>query len=368
MSGTGSGGVTARDQGAALMKLGKFADAAAALRRAVEENPGDEASWRFLGGALASSGDASGAVRAFERAVALVPQSAKNHYNLAVAFQSAGQLYEAKTHLEQAIALDPGYDQAKATLDALSAQGETRGYGVPQATADAAPMPPAAPPRPHGAPSASDDLAPVGGSFGVPPASAGGTAIGGRSQDADDLAAVGGGGSAYGAPPAAPPSSEGVGVPNLRSSPPGMPGSYAPPPVLGMGYGQTLNTSGQHGVVPAEINGGWNWGAFYFTWIWLFNHKMAALAIGLIVFSVLSFFVPFIGILGLGISIWLGVSGNKLGWQNRRFDSVEDFKNCQGVWAKWTLGVFLVSILLIPILAAILFPVFAAARRAAGGG
>jgi hypothetical protein len=158
-------------------------------------------------------------------------------------------------------------------------------------------------------------------------------------------------------------------VPNLGPSPYGSTAAsaYAPAPVLGQVYGQAVNNSGSQGPVPAELAGGWNWGAFYFSWIWLFNHKMTGLAVGLLVFNILSVVIPFIGILGLPAAIWLGVSGNKMAWQNRRWDSIEDCKACQRVWAFWVLGVFL-SVFVLAIIAAILFPVFAQARRAAGGG
>ena len=85
--------------------------------------------------------------------------------------------------------------------------------------------------------------------------------------------------------------------------------------------------------------------------------------LGLIVLS----FVPFVnfitGPLSLALTIYLCVSGHRLAWQNRRFaDGFPEYLAVQRAWFKWGLGVFVVGMLLVPILAAILFPVFARAR------
>ena len=118
-TGAGVTSSDARERGTALLRLGQFADAAVALREAVAQNPDDETSWRLLGGALASQGEHANAVTAFERAVVLAPTSPRNHYNLAVALQASERAGEARGHLEQALALEPGYAQARATLDAF---------------------------------------------------------------------------------------------------------------------------------------------------------------------------------------------------------------------------------------------------------
>ena len=218
MNDTEASGATPREQGLALMKQGRFREAAVALRQAVEENPADESSWRFLGGALSSSGDPEAAITAFEQAATLLPASAKNHYNLAIALQGTERLYEARSHLEQAIALDPGYEQARSALKALGTQADERGYGGTAVVPD----PPTAPP--------------VRAAVSAP----------GRMTGADDLAMVGGIGDAApaaspGMPPAAPPS------PYAPVSPPPYAGATTttpPPPVLGMHYGMAVNTSG----------------------------------------------------------------------------------------------------------------------------
>lgn len=158
MSDGSSGSPSPREQGAALMKMKKFPQAAAALHRAVTENPQDEPSWRLLGGALASAGDMAGAAAAFEKASLLMPHSAQNHYNLAIALQSIGSVYPAKTHLEQALALNPNYEQARTALREFSRRGETLGYGMRAATGETSAVDsdtkPSAPP--------SDDMRPMG--------------------------------------------------------------------------------------------------------------------------------------------------------------------------------------------------------------
>jgi hypothetical protein len=92
------------------------------------------------------------------------------------------------------------------------------------------------------------------------------------------------------------------------------------------------NTSG-HGeaaVIPEEIKG-WNWGAFWFTWIWgLFNRSYVALLV-------------FIPILNLIVSFYLGAKGNELAWRNRIWESTEEFFSEQRLWsiAGWIIAVLL---------------------------
>ncbi len=150
----------ARERGVALLREGRFAEAAAELKEAVAQNGGDEESWRFLGAALGSAGDATGAVQAFERTVALSPTSAKNRYNLALAQERAGEVASARTSTEQALTLDPGYAQAREMLSRLG--------GVPAPAP--APAPVAPPPGP--APLGLGTLGSLGGAGSAPAAPA----------------------------------------------------------------------------------------------------------------------------------------------------------------------------------------------------
>ncbi len=149
----------ARERGVALLREGRFAEAAAELKEAVAQNGGDEESWRFLGAALGSAGDATGAVQAFGRTVALSPTSAKNRYNLALAQERAGEVATARTSLEQALTLDPGYAQAREMLARLG--------GTPS-VAPTPPAPVAPPPGP--APLGLGTLGSLGGAGSAPPA------------------------------------------------------------------------------------------------------------------------------------------------------------------------------------------------------
>jgi hypothetical protein len=91
-----------------------------------------------------------------------------------------------------------------------------------------------------------------------------------------------------------------------------------PPPVA---TSTAINNSGQGGgiTIPGEIRG-WSWGAFMFSWIWgIFNSTWL---------SFLAFIVPF----------WqfvLGAKGKAWAWQNKRWDSIEHFKNTQKTWDLW---------------------------------
>ena len=48
------------------------------------------------------------------------------------------------------------------------------------------------------------------------------------------------------------------------------------------------------------------------------------------------------------MAVILGVKGSEWAWQNRRFESVEQFKTVQKKWAMWGVIIFALVILLIP--------------------
>jgi hypothetical protein len=96
------------------------------------------------------------------------------------------------------------------------------------------------------------------------------------------------------------------------------------------------NTSGQgkQAVLPAEMAGwSWNWGAFFFNWVWgIFNKTYIAL---LMFVPVVNIVMPFI----------LGLKGNAWAWRNKTWESYEHFRRVQRKWAVWGVIVFLVSLL-----------------------
>jgi hypothetical protein len=66
---------------------------------------------------------------------------------------------------------------------------------------------------------------------------------------------------------------------------------------------------------------GWNWGAFFFNWIWGLVHK---------VWISLLMFIP---IVNLGVMIYLGLKGNELAWEKGSWKSIEVFHARQRKWA-----------------------------------
>ncbi|MEP1383512.1 MAG: hypothetical protein ABJK64_06920 [Paraglaciecola sp.] len=92
---------------------------------------------------------------------------------------------------------------------------------------------------------------------------------------------------------------------------------------------------------------GWSWGAFLLNWIWSIGNSTW---IGLIAL------IPYIGFV---MAIVLGIKGREWAWQNKKWESVEEFQRVQKKWSFW--GVLIVlGFFLIGILAAILIPMLAA--------
>jgi serine/threonine protein kinase len=82
------------------------------------------------------------------------------------------------------------------------------------------------------------------------------------------------------------------------------------------GCGITSSTE----IVPDEIQG-WNWGAFFMPWFWLWTNQ---------VWVGLFCLIPYAGWL---MTIALGAKGNEWAWKSRRWRSVEQFKRHQQGWA-----------------------------------
>ena len=128
-----------------------------------------------------------------------------------------------------------------------------------------------------------------------------------------------------------PPNSPQGGPSYYAAAQPGYPQpSVWPPAIQSMVYEQG-NTSGTNTTVPPEVAAfKWNWGAFFFSWIWCFYHNMASW--GLLILLGGSIIPGF----HLVASIWLGISGHKLAWQRRRFeDGVPQLIAVETAWLKW---------------------------------
>lgn len=110
------------------------------------------------------------------------------------------------------------------------------------------------------------------------------------------------------------------------------------------GYGgDAVNTSGQGAgaVVPPEIKGKWNWGAFLITPIWGIGNQVWIALLGFLGF------IPYIGFfIGLGIAIYCGIKGNELAWQKKQWTSVQQFQEVQKKWAIAGVIVFVVLVVL----------------------
>lgn len=111
------------------------------------------------------------------------------------------------------------------------------------------------------------------------------------------------------------------------------PNSTAQPNPVAIPEQQTTpTTSTTSSDLPPEIHG-WNWGAFFLTWIWGIANKVN--------FA----FLSLIPIVGFVIMVMLGLKGNELAWKNRKFENIEQFKAVQKKWAMWAwiaLGIIVV--------------------------
>lgn len=110
--------------GTAALRDKRFAEAAAAYRKALEADPGDAAVWADLGVALQGLQDLAGAEQSYRKAVELEPALARAHYNLGTLLAARGSR-EGIEHLETAVRLDPEGKGALFNLgQALAAAGE----------------------------------------------------------------------------------------------------------------------------------------------------------------------------------------------------------------------------------------------------
>lgn len=104
------------------------------------------------------------------------------------------------------------------------------------------------------------------------------------------------------------------------------------------------NTSGMgvNAQIPTEIKG-WSWGAFFLNWIWgLFNNTFIAL-------------LTLVPCVGWVMAFVLGVKGNEWAWRNKKWESVERFKQVQRYWAWGGLALVIGWILFAMLLVFIVF-------------
>jgi hypothetical protein len=96
-----------------------------------------------------------------------------------------------------------------------------------------------------------------------------------------------------------------------------------------------------------QIVAGWNWGACFLAPFWTWNMGLGcgwnvAMAIYLLSLIGGGLFI----VVGLPLSIYLGINGNVMSWKSRKWDSVKQFNETQRIWGKWGIG-FAIAIFLI---------------------
>ena len=103
-------------------------------------------------------------------------------------------------------------------------------------------------------------------------------------------------------------------------------------------------------VVPVN---GWNWGAFFFNWIWgLFNGVYWPFPVFFV-----SCFIPDIGAIVILVgSIILGINGNKWSWENKTWSNATAFNRAQHRWSLaviWYLAIcfimFIVAVIVVSV-------------------
>lgn len=86
----------------------------------------------------------------------------------------------------------------------------------------------------------------------------------------------------------------------------------------------------------------WNWGAFFFSWLWgLFNGVYWPLIL------IVTNFIPYVGwLLTLIGCIVLGINGNEWSWKGKYWSSIAEFKRVQHNWSVAVLWVFVGSLVI----------------------
>jgi Flp pilus assembly protein TadD len=115
-----------RNLGTALAEIGRTDEAIEYLRRAVEIDPARGGAQHELGSLLLGRGAFAEAARHFETALRMMPDSAAAHNDLGVALASMGDLSTAIVHFRRAVTLEPAFAEGQRNLAAaLDAQRRT---------------------------------------------------------------------------------------------------------------------------------------------------------------------------------------------------------------------------------------------------
>ena len=78
--------------------------------------------------------------------------------------------------------------------------------------------------------------------------------------------------------------------------------------------------------IPDEINC-WNWGAFFWNWIWLIPINPT--------FAIIMCFANMFtcGLSTLVLAFYLGIKGNEMAWERKKYESIEEFQEEQKKWS-----------------------------------
>ncbi len=97
------------DQGLLEHRAGRYEQAVALYRRAIELDPANLYAHRNMGVTLQDLGRAEESLSSYKRALAIKPDSAETYNNLGIAYASVGELDQAFEAYHQAISLNPDF-------------------------------------------------------------------------------------------------------------------------------------------------------------------------------------------------------------------------------------------------------------------
>lgn len=119
---------------------------------------------------------------------------------------------------------------------------------------------------------------------------------------------------------------------------------YSRPPQPATNYPRP-GISMNQGNLPDDVKRRFNWGAFYFSWVWGLNHGAS--------WTLWMLLLSFIPCAGLIFAVYIGQKGNQAAWDSGRFSTVEEMLACQRIWGYWALGFFLVTVAVYGIIIAV---------------
>jgi Flp pilus assembly protein TadD len=107
------------DRALALYRQGRFEEAIAEWKKALELDPQDAAAVSNLGAALHGAGRLEDAAREFARALELDPDNVRAHTNIGIALARSKKYRDAARHFERALELRPGDAQARSAYGGM---------------------------------------------------------------------------------------------------------------------------------------------------------------------------------------------------------------------------------------------------------